>query len=181
MYMRRGLLVDRYPVWGTFYTNVVWFVMLILSSGLQLLVLALRLVHFPNLVILDPIALTLWLWLLVSNFDLWFINYLTDITGPPASIPMYKRPASRKPVLDWLTRLNSSARPALSEIKFRGLFAKCHCGLIMTQQVFRVHTCAPAAPVIIDLTSDDSDLAANSASAPTIIDLTSDSDNDVRW
>jgi len=114
----------------------------------------------------------------VSKFDLWFINDLTNITGLPVSIPMYKQPACRKPVLDQLTRLNSSARPGLSEIEFKRLFAKCHCGLIMMRQVFRVHTCEPATPVIIDLT-DDSDLATDSTSVPAIIDLTSDSNDDM--
>jgi hypothetical protein len=87
---------------------------------------------------------------------------------------MYKQLAN-KFVADQLARLNSKIRPGLSEDEFRRLFAKCRCGLIMTQHVFRVHNCAPVVPVVIDLTADNRD---STASVPIVIDLTGDSDSD---
>ena len=80
-------------------------------------------------------------------------------------------------VLDCLMRLNSIDKPGLSEAEFKRLFALCRCGLIMTQQVFEGHTCRPV-PVIIDLTSDESEDSAGTESDPIIIDLTGDSDDD---
>jgi hypothetical protein len=62
--------------------------------------------------------------------------------------------------------------PGLTGAEFRALFAKCCCGLVMTQRVFRNHTCQP---VLIDLTDDDD--TENSASLPIIIDLTRDSED----
>ena len=82
--------------------------------------------------------------------------------------------------MDRLKRLNSSDQPGLSEAVFRGLFAKCRCGLIMTRRVFTGHSCAPSVPVIIDLTSDDSDDAVDVVPGPIVIDLTGDSDDDLQ-
>jgi hypothetical protein len=95
------------------------------------------------------------------------------------SIATYERPV-RNPetTLDRLLQLDSWTRPGLSEAAFNRLFAKCHCGLVMTRRVFTNHVCTEAAavvqkpPVIIDLTSDD-DLGAGSH---MIIDLTTDED-----
>ena len=100
-----------------------------------------------------------------------------------ASIVTFERPVMRpETAFDRLLRLDSWTRPGLSEAEFNRLFAKCHCGLVMTRRVFRNHICAMAAaaarnpPVVIDLTSDDShDLGAHSH---MIIDLTSDEDDE---
>ena len=80
-------------------------------------------------------------------------------------------------VLDHLMRLNSIDKPGLSEAEFKKLFALCHCGLMMTRQVFGGHTRRPI-PVIINLTSDESEDSAGTESDPVIIDLTGDSDDD---
>ncbi|KIM71884.1 hypothetical protein PILCRDRAFT_16633 [Piloderma croceum F 1598] len=99
-----------------------------------------------------------------------------------ASIATYARPISRpETVLDRLLRLDSHARPGLSEREFNKLFAKCECGLITTRRVFTSHSCAAAvlqpvvSPTVIDLTGDDSDSDdSSSAASPIIIDLTTD-------
>lgn len=86
-------------------------------------------------------------------------------------------------MLDRLLRLDSHARPGLTEREFNRLFAKCNCGLITTRRVFADHSCAAAMPqlivgslpTVIDLTSDDSDSDLSSrAASPIIIDLTID-------
>jgi hypothetical protein len=81
---------------------------------------------------------------------------------------------SAETAVDRLLKLDSWTSPGLTEADFRGLFAKCRCGLVMTRRVFQNHVCvAPAAPVIIDLTLDDGD-----NSWPVIIDLTGDASGD---
>jgi hypothetical protein len=50
----------------------------------------------------------------------------------------------------------------------------------MTRRVFTGHSCAPSVPVIIDLTSDDSDDAVDVVPGPIVIDLTGDSDDDLQ-
>jgi hypothetical protein len=102
---------------------------------------------------------------------------LIDARRMLSSIPMYKPPIKApEAALDKLLRLDSWGRGGLSEAEFRGLFAKCICGLVMTRRVFKDHICAVVQnpSVVIDLTSepDDSD-----NSVQTVIDLTSvDSD-----
>src|SRR6202044_4148773 len=94
-------------------------------------------------------------------------NELTELTGPSERIPTYERPVRK--VLGRFTRLNSSVSPGLSEAEFRGLFAKCRCGLITTRRVFKAHNCAPVNPIIIDLTLDDDNEPTD---GPIVIDLT---------
>jgi hypothetical protein len=94
-------------------------------------------------------------------------------------IPAYKQPANEF-VADQLTRLDTKIKLVLSEDKFRRLFEKCCCGLIMMQQVFRAHICTlvvQAMPVVIDLTTDNDDTITGT-SIPIIINLTGDSNSD---
>jgi hypothetical protein len=94
-----------------------------------------------------------------------FTNIFPDLW---ASIPTYQRPTRSQNVSDRLLQLDSWG---LLEKDFAKLFAKCHCGLITTRRIFRDHVCAvAAAPVIIDLTSDDDAEPSN----PVVIDLTGD-------
>jgi hypothetical protein len=97
------------------------------------------------------------------------------------SIQTYQPPVKRSAdTLISLLKLDSWVKPGLSETDFAKLFSKCRCGLVMTHRVFDDHTCAVArAPVVIDLTLDDSDDSTGlSAVVPVIIDLTGDSDED---
>jgi hypothetical protein len=97
------------------------------------------------------------------------------------SIQTYQPPVKRSAdTLISLLKLDSWVKPGLSETDFAKLFSKCRCGLVMTHRVFDNHTCAVArAPVVIDLTLDDSDDSTGlSAVVPVIIDLTGDSDED---
>lgn len=107
---------------------------------------------------------------------------VSTIDGLFTSIATYERPARNiETVLDRLLRLDSWAQPGLSEPEFNRLFAKCNCGLVMTRRVFREHTCVLVArvqnpPVVIDLTSDDSDDPISLDSSCVVIDLTADFD-----
>ena len=94
------------------------------------------------------------------------------IDGVVASVPTYQRPRKRElTVLDRLLALNASTRPGLSQKEFRKLFAKCRCGLVMTQHVFNRHACVGA----IDILDSDSDSDSSSGTpSPVVIDLTSD-------
>ena len=83
----------------------------------------------------------------------------------PLSVPTYTRPIKPERVLNRLIRLDSIVRPGLSEVEFNRIFAKCHCGLVMTRRVFEGHICMSD---IIDLTSDTVD--------HEVIDLTGDDD-----
>jgi len=101
------------------------------------------------------------------------------------SMATYERPArGPRTVLDRLIRLDSCTQPGISEAEFHRLFAKCRCGLVMTRRVFRNHICAMAAavvrnpPVVIDLTSDNSDESIVASSSDIIIDLTADSEEE---
>lgn len=71
--------------------------------------------------------------------------------------------------MDRLLALNSSTRPGLSESDFRKLFAKCRCGLIMTQRAFKRHACVE----VVDLASESSESdSSRSSPSPAVIDLT---------
>jgi len=99
------------------------------------------------------------------------LSRTSNSRGPLPSLLTFEQP-SRGPetTLDRLMRLDSWARPGLPEADFKRLFAKCRCGLVMTQRVFKNHICAvAAAPVVIDLTLETSD---------EVIDLTGDSDEE---
>jgi hypothetical protein len=100
--------------------------------------------------------------------------YESGINGVVASVPTYQRPRKREmTVVDRLLALNASTRPGLSEKDFRKLFAKCRCGLVMTQRVFKRHACVE---IVYD--GDDSDSSSGPPSpSPQVIDLTSDSDD----
>jgi hypothetical protein len=108
--------------------------------------------------------------------------------GVATSVPTYEAPIrGPETVLDRLLRLDSWARPGLSESEFNRLFAKCHCGLIMTRRVFRGHICAVAAgtmrktPVVVDLTLDEGDnFVRESSPQLNLIDLTMDSDEEMQ-
>jgi hypothetical protein len=55
-----------------------------------------------------------------------------------------------------LLQLNSAIRLGLSQYDFRALFAKCICGLIMTQAAFCSHYCTTAEETdIIEITDSD--------------------------
>jgi hypothetical protein len=99
--------------------------------------------------------------------------------GPFPTIRTYERPIrSSDTTLGRLLKLDSWINPGVTVANFRGLFARCRCGLVTTCRVFEDHVCAvPAAPVIIDLTVDDGDNSSNQ-SGPIIIDLTGDSSED---
>ncbi|KIM74573.1 hypothetical protein PILCRDRAFT_92530 [Piloderma croceum F 1598] len=101
-----------------------------------------------------------------------------DFVNLPA-IPTYEPPA-RMPesLIIRLLRLDSWARPGLSEAEFCKLFAKCRCGLVMTRRVFRNHVCGVGGRkprVFIDLTSDSDDEESRS---PTV-DITTDSEEEL--
>jgi hypothetical protein len=91
-----------------------------------------------------------------------------------AAIPLRERP-NRAPetTFDQLLRLDSVARPGLTEFEFKKLFVKCRCGKVTTRRVFNEHICAiipdEPAPVDVDLTSDADD--------EDLIDLTGESDD----
>ena len=72
-------------------------------------------------------------------------------------------------MMDRLLALNSSTRPGLSESDFWKLFAKCRCGLIMTQHAFKHHACVE----VVDLASKSSESdSSRSSPSPAVIDLT---------
>jgi hypothetical protein len=102
---------------------------------------------------------------------------------PSEAIPTY-RPASngRESVIVTLLKLDSPLTAGIPEAEFNRLFAKCRCGLVMTRRNFEHHVCAmPAAPIIIDLTSDSDDDMVPNHSEPSqriVVDLTIDSDDD---
>lgn len=116
------------------------------------------------------------------------IHLIINIESLFTSIVTYERPVRRfESVLDRLLRLDSFTRPGLSEPEFNRLFAKCHCGLVMTRRVFRNHICALAMvgvvahsnrPAIIDLTSDGDNDSVGEGPSHMIIDLTLDSDDE---
>ena len=92
------------------------------------------------------------------------VHQLTDITDiGNAVVQSYQRPViSNRAVENQILDLDAFILPGLPEADFKKLFAKCHCGLIMTKRVFNIHRCmrtaaSQAKQVIIDLTVDDSD------------------------
>lgn len=107
---------------------------------------------------------------------------ITPISGFPGgymAIPTHERVAAApESPLNQLLRLDSSARPGLSDAEFSNLFAKCRCGLIMTRRVFVDHLCAIVmaqkshVAAIIDLTSDNGDCSGNISGGQNVIDLT---------
>jgi len=92
-----------------------------------------------------------------------------------------RNPPNRLPEtpFDQLLRLDSLARPGLSELEFRKLFVKCRCGKVTTSRVFKEHICAIVSdgpdPDILDLTVSSEDSDGDSSA----IDLTSDSEDEL--
>lgn len=159
MFTRRGLLVDSYPIRGMSSTTDYILYTLIdvkfagscagsAGEGASNLVLssAGEVEHSHPLPVGELVA---------ANGE-WShcLRLCRGFTGPLDIVPTYERPIRVGTVLKRLMRLNSSIRPGLSETEFRRLFAKCHCGLIMTQRVFADHVCRVVDPVVIDLTGD---------------------------
>ncbi len=117
-----------------------------------------------------------------------------------SAIPLCEPPALTQGTpspFDQLLKLDSVSRPGLSELEFRDLFVRCHCGKITTRRVFKEHICAiiPHVPAsafvdltgsssvssddkpLIDLTSsDDETLQTESSDDSSLIDLTSEDD-----
>jgi len=54
-----------------------------------------------------------------------------------------------------LLQLDACTRPGLTVEDFVALFARCHCGMIVTKRAFRMHYCQSAKVEIIDLTEED--------------------------
>jgi hypothetical protein len=69
-------------------------------------------------------------------------------------IPTYDQPArTPETVIDLLLQLDCFMCPGITLDKFKRLFRKCCCGLVMTHRAFKHHTCLQTR-TIIDLTVD---------------------------
>jgi hypothetical protein len=70
-------------------------------------------------------------------------------------------PEPQAPVLsitspsELLLQLDAPTRPGLTENDFVALFARCHCGMIVTKRSFLAHYCQSIKVEIIDLTGED--------------------------
>jgi hypothetical protein len=77
------------------------------------------------------------------------------------SILQYHQPADDyMTTMDQLYQLDSWTRPGLTVAEFKRLFAKCHCGLIMTRRVIDDYECLRTTQpqrIVIDLTATSDD------------------------